>query len=185
MCGIAGIYSKTSFDKQLIETITNTMPHRGPDAAGFYCNDKNTVALGHRRLSIIDLSTAANQPMYSHCKKHVMVFNGEIFNYLEIAADLNISFNTHSDTEVILEAFARWGVDFVHKLNGMFLIAIYTIETNELFLFRDRLGVKPLYYSYENEQLFFGSELKAVVAGMGKKNLSINKNAVYEFLHLG
>lgn len=185
MCGIAGFFSSSSIDKTVIQNMTDSMAHRGPDANGFYQNENKTVALGHRRLSIIDLSNAANQPMYSHCGKYVMVFNGEIFNYQEIAAELQMQFKTHSDSEVILEAFIKYGVEFVNKLNGMFAIAIYAIEKNELYLFRDRLGVKPIYIAEINQTFYFGSELKSILKAVDKKQLKVNQQAVYQFLHLG
>ena len=190
MCSIAGYFSfQKSYEKNELEKITNTMPHRGPDAAGFFWNENQTCGLGHRRLSIIDLSTAANQPMHSHCSQYVMVFNGEIFNYQEIAARLQkeffeknktpLVFKTHSDSEVILEAFAFWKNDFVHQLNGMFAIAIYDKQTHCLSLFRDRLGVKPLYYFFENGCFVFGSELKAVINFFTLKNdLKIDAEAI-------
>jgi asparagine synthase (glutamine-hydrolysing) len=193
MCGIAGYFSTDkSFEKNELENITNSMPHRGPDAAGFYWNENQTCGLGHRRLSIIDLSTAANQPMYSHCKRYVMIFNGEVFNYQHIADELQeqhfkkhgskIQFNTHSDTEVILEAFCFWGNDFVNKLNGMFAIIIYDTLTHKLSIYRDRLGVKPIYYFYQNDVLVFGSELKAVLKFSIVKNKSeIDNEALNQY----
>ncbi len=197
MCGIAGYFSfQKSYEKNELEKITNTMPHRGPDAAGFFWNENQTCGLGHRRLSIIDLSTAANQPMHSHCSRYVMVFNGEIFNYQEIAARLQkeyfeknkteLIFKTHSDSEVILEAFAFWKNDLVHQLNGMFAIAIYDKQTHCLSIFRDRLGVKPLYYYFENGCFVFGSELKAVINfSTLKKDLKIDAEAINQYLHIG
>src|ERR1043165_5085437 len=122
MCGITGFYSP---DKKInntdLERMATCLSHRGPDAAGYFVNDEQTVGLGHRRLSIIDLSSAANQPMFSHNERYVMIFNGEVFNFQEIAAQLKITPRTHSDTEIILEAFSLKGPDFVHLLNGMFV----------------------------------------------------------------
>jgi len=197
MCGIAGYFSTDkSFEKNELENITNSMPHRGPDAAGFYWNENQTCGLGHRRLSIIDLSTAANQPMYSHCKRFVMIFNGEVFNYQHIADELQeqhfkkygskIQFSTHSDTEVILEAFCFWGNDFVNKLNGMFAIVIYDTLTHKLLIYRDRLGVKPIYYFYQNNVIVFGSELKAVLQfSIVKNKTEIDTEALNQYLHIG
>ena len=188
MCGIAGFYSNF-FSKDDLVTMTNRMAHRGPDASGFAVIDH--CGLGHRRLSIIDLSNAANQPMTSHSGKHVMVFNGEIYNYLEIAAELQksnptLAFKTHSDSEVILEAFEIWGETFVESLNGMFAIAIYSIEDRKLYLFRDRMGVKPLFIYRHEDTLAFASELKSITELLKSKNcLSIDRDAVGEFLHLG
>ena len=184
MCGIAGVITTNRINSSVIEKMTNSMPHRGPDAAGFYGNEAGTAFLGHRRLSIIDLSTAANQPMYSHCGKYVMVFNGEIFNFQQIAKELHITFKTHSDTEVILEAFVKWGPSFVNRLNGMFAIAIYAIYEDKLYLFRDRLGVKPIYYAQIDQQFYFGSELKDIQTAI-PFNQEVDNVAVYYFLHLG
>ena len=132
MCGIAGYYAiKGEPDKRQIELMTNVLRHRGPDADGIYTGSK--VALGHRRLSIIDLSEKANQPMMSHSGRHVAVFNGEIYNYREVAAELGIETRTASDTEVVVEAFELLGPQFVERLNGMFAIAICDIATHLAF----------------------------------------------------
>lgn len=190
MCGISGIYSiNNKFSKEELELMTLSLAHRGPDAAGTFYN--NISGLGHRRLSIIDLSASANQPMYSHCKRYVMVYNGEIYNFKEIAKELqnqfaDIKFNTTSDSEVILESFIRWGIDFVQKLNGMFAIAIVDTSENILYLFRDRIGIKPIYYYWDGENFAFASELKALLkCSLIKNNISINKTAINEYLYLG
>ena len=165
MCGIAGYYSyKKVFSEVELNAMTMSIAHRGPDAAGFYSDE--VVGLGHRRLSIIDLSENANQPMHSANDRYVIIYNGEVYNFREIAAELRknykISFKTSSDTEVILEAFVNYGSDFVKKLNGMFAIAIYDKQKQELFLYRDRIGIKPLYYFWDGENFAFASELKAL-----------------------
>ena len=191
MCGIAGIYSNTQqLSEQKIREMMDTLQHRGPDADGIFVGEK--CGLGHKRLSILDLSNQANQPMTSHNDRFVMVYNGEVYNYREIAAELKLThqceFKTSSDTEVILEAFAFYGVDFVEKLNGMFAIAIYDKQTNELFLFRDRVGIKPLYYSTIDNDIYFASELKAITTPITigvKEKLSINFSAIEHFLHVG
>lgn len=187
MCGIAGIYSKT---KQLSDTeireMISVLQHRGPDADGIFVSEN--CALGHKRLSILDLSDNANQPMISHNGRFVMVYNGEVYNYREIAAELKQSFQcefkTSSDTEVILDAFLNYGVSFVDKLNGMFAIAIFDKQTNELFLFRDRLGIKPLYYASIEGTIYVASELKAIKKVAGNK-LTLNYEAIESFLHVG
>ena len=182
MCGIAGFVSSNFNYDNLVE-MTNSLYHRGPDSNGYYFNKEKNIGLGHRRLSIIDLSDNANQPMTSHCGNYKMVYNGEVYNYKSIAKELNIKLRSQSDSEVILEAFVKWGKNFVNKLNGMFAIAIYDISNNQLHLFRDRLGIKPLYYyQFENEFLF-SSEIKAF-----KKlniNLEINTKAIFGYLHYG
>jgi len=185
MCGIVGIYCNNSINYEVqLGQMMDSIVHRGPDAAGQYVG-KN-VLLGHRRLSIIDLSDRANQPMFSHSGRTVMVFNGEVYNYREIASQLNISTNTHSDSEVIVEAFEQLGPDFVKMLNGMFSIVFCDVETQRLFFFRDRLGVKPLFYYQQNGVFAFASELKAIEKLSDFQcNKSINKSAVGQFLHLG
>ncbi|NOZ45775.1 MAG: asparagine synthase (glutamine-hydrolyzing) [Chlorobi bacterium] len=185
MCGISGYYSPDSlFSKQDIENMSGLMNHRGPDNRGYFIKEK--VALAHNRLSIIDLSTEANQPMFSHNEKCCIVFNGEIYNYREIASELNLKWKTHSDTEVVLEAFVKWGPEFVEKLNGMFALAIIDIETNNLFLFRDRIGIKPLFYFFDGKNFLFSSELKAIRQIVKKYSaLTLNNKSINEFLHLG
>jgi asparagine synthase (glutamine-hydrolysing) len=185
MCGIVGFYSTNNiFSESELHAMTNKLSHRGPDADGFYYN--NTVGLGHKRLSIIDLSNQANQPMVSHSGKSIIVYNGEIYNFNEIRVELGIETRTSSDTEVILEAFEKWGTAFVEKLNGMFAIAIYSLLENNLYFFRDRMGIKPLFYYLENNQLAFASELKALTAIKPiASTLEINQNAIGTFLHLG
>lgn len=190
MCGIAGFFcEKNKFSEADLTNMANALVHRGPDASGFFI--EGPVGLGHRRLSIIDLSEAANQPMHSHCGRYVMVFNGEIFNFKEILVEIrkekpDFEPRTNSDSEVILQAFIMWGKDFASKLNGMFAIAIYDRSASKLFLFRDRIGVKPLYYFYDGVRFAFASELKALVAvGIIKNKLTLNRKAVSLFLHLG
>jgi asparagine synthase (glutamine-hydrolysing) len=191
MCGIAGYYSTQGlFDKEDLSIMTHALSHRGPDAEGFYFDE--TAGLGHRRLSIIDLSVRANQPMTSSNDRYVISYNGEVYNFREIGAKLKtttayndtINFKTSSDTEVILEAFAHYGSDFVHHLNGMFTIAIYDKTEKEMFIFRDRLGIKPLYYYWDENNFAFASELKGLTE-LAKIPKSINKSAVRDFLHLG
>src|SRR3954469_17984284 len=187
MCGIAGFYSFNNvFTKAELTAMTDTLAHRGPDASGYYSD--NVVGLGHRRLSIIDLSTSANQPMYDSDERYVIVYNGEVYNYREIAIELKLNyktdFKTSSDTEVILEAYARYGPNFIQKLNGMFAMAIYDREKKELFVCRDRIGIKPFYYFWDGENFAFASELKALTA-LSFIPLKLDLNAVYHFLHVG
>lgn len=185
MCGIAGFVDFTQNSSQSdLEIITDCIAHRGPNAAGYFYN--GTIGLGHRRLSILDLSAAANQPMYAADDRYVIIFNGEVYNFQEIAPELDVKLKTTSDTEVILEAFVKWGPDFVHRLNGMFAFAIYDKQEQQFFLYRDRMGIKPVYYYYDGQRFAFSSELKSLVklpflAG----KLTINKEAVSQFLYLG
>ena len=187
MCGIAGYYSNNGFFGDSIEIMTQRINHRGPNSQGIFREKK--AALGHRRLSILDLSERANQPMFSHNERYVMVYNGEIYNYREIAAQLKftnpgINFNTSSDTETVLELFALQGMQSIQSFNGMFAIAIYDRHQEELTLVRDRIGIKPLYYFWDGCNLAFASELKALMELPSIKK-EINPNAILKFLNLG
>ena len=151
-------------DRAVLEKMTNVLSHRGPDGKGFYVN-KN-IGLGHRRLAIIDLSTG-DQPMFSEDKKLVIVFNGEIYNYVELKEELKAlghRFTTASDTEVILSAYQEWGVDCQKRLNGMWAFALWDARQQQLFLSRDRIGEKPLHYSLRDNSFLFGSEIKSILA---------------------
>lgn len=182
MCGIAGCLSyKNEPDKLTpIREMTAAIAHRGPDATGFY-EDEN-IALGHNRLSIIDLSECSNQPLKDHSGRYIIVFNGEIYNYEEVKHELkDYPFRTNGDTEVILAAYAKWGADCLNRLTGMFAFAIWDKEQKQLFAARDRLGVKPLYY-YAGPNIFlFASEIKSLLAS-GAVPRKVNPNAVSEFL---
>lgn len=183
MCGITGFVSKKYGESDLIK-MTNSLIHRGPDAEGFYFNDEKGVGLGHRRLSIIDLSSSANQPMKSNCGRYIMVYNGEIYNFNEIKKKIrDYEPKTNSDSEVILAAFDFWGIKFINELNGMFSICIYDKIEDKLYLIRDRVGIKPLYYFFNEKELIFASELKAINQIL--KNKKINYESVSAYLHLG
>lgn len=185
MCGIAGFYSpEKKFTSDDLGVMTNSLAHRGPDASGFYFDEH--IGLGHRRLSIIDLSEAANQPMYAHSGRYVIVFNGEIYNYRDVAADLKIKQRTASDTEIIVEGFALLGEQIARKLNGMFAIALYDKKEDTLFLFRDRIGKKPLFYYWDGINFAFASEIKALQKlSLVHATKKINKTALNQYLHLG
>jgi len=192
MCGIAGYFDTTkTITRDHLEKMTSKIAHRGPDAQGIFVD--GPCGLGHRRLSIIDLSERANQPMVSSNDRYVIAYNGEVYNFREIGARLKSTFSnikdsvqlkTSSDTEVVLEAFAAYGVDFIHQLNGMFAIAIYDKVAEELYLFRDRLGIKPLFYYWDTQKLLFASELKAIVSNKEIKT-SLRQEAIKEFLYMG
>lgn len=182
MCGIAGFVSR-NFSRQHLQAMTDTLQHRGPDADGFFYDENTSTGLGHRRLSIIDLSSAANQPFYSASGRYVMIYNGEVYNFKELTAKYGIKPRTHSDTEIILEAFAIAGPESFNDLNGMFAIVIFDKETGKLFMARDRAGVKPFYYWYNDGEFAFASELKAIMSLQIKKE--INLDAVSNFLYLG
>ena len=161
MCGIAGYVSDNKPSKKILKAMTDRIEHRGPDAEGFYLDDN--CALGHRRLSIIDLSTG-DQPIYNEDKKIVIVFNGEIYNYVELRDELKKhkhKFVTSSDTEVLVHGYEEWGHDLTKKLRGMFAFVIWDSKKKELFCARDGWGIKPFYYYQNGKTFMFASEIKA------------------------
>jgi asparagine synthase (glutamine-hydrolysing) len=160
MCGITGIISIDS--SKYIGIMTEIISHRGPDDFGIYTY-KN-LSLGHRRLSIQDLSDNGHQPMFTDDKRYIIVFNGEIYNHWDIRKDLEDKYNfkSTSDTETLLYGFIEYGLEILNKLNGIFAFAIFDHKTNELFLARDQFGVKPLYYYIDNEKFIFSSEIKSI-----------------------
>jgi len=173
MCGIAGALAFEARDfaisTRLIDRMRDALEHRGPDGAGTWLDPSGRVGLGHRRLSIVDLSSAASQPMSNHDGSLWIVFNGEIYNHAAIRNELvslgHHDWRTdHSDTEVIVRGFEEWGIDVIHRLRGMFAFALWDARTRDLWLVRDRIGVKPLYYSLDGTRLLFGSEPKALLA---------------------
>lgn len=163
MCGISGyVSSERVTSDRTIQLMTRPLAHRGPDGEGVWV--ESHVALGNRRLAVLDLSPRGHQPMMSHDRRFVMTYNGEVYNYLELKSDLERSFETGTDTEVVLEAFARWGPESFNRLNGMFACAIWDRLTERLLLVRDRFGVKPLYYAELDGTLYFASEIKSLAA---------------------
>ena len=165
MCGIFGIVAP-NIDQQFLETATSTLAHRGPDDVGYFRDE--FIGLGHRRLSIIDLS-GGHQPIFNEKKSACVICNGEIYNHLELRdrlVALGHRFSTRSDTEAILHAYEEWGEECVEKMRGMFAFAIWDGESKTLFLGRDRLGKKPLFYSEHGGKLRFASEMKAILADM-------------------
>lgn len=164
MCGITGYISKSKTDEKVLKDMLQRIVHRGPDAEGIYI-DKH-AALGHRRLSIIDLSTGG-QPIYNEKKDKLIMFNGEIYNYQEIKKDLvkkKHKFTTTTDTEVILHGYEEYGKDILKKLRGMFAFVIWDIKKQELFGARDHFGIKPLYYYHQNNVFMYGSEIKSFLS---------------------
>jgi asparagine synthase (glutamine-hydrolysing) len=182
MCGIAGFFSK-KFNLEHLHKMTDKIQHRGPDAGGYFYDENISIGLGHRRLSIIDLSEAANQPFYSADGRYVMVYNGEVYNFKEIAEKYKITPRTTSDSEIIIEAFAKVGIDSINDLNGMFAIVIWDRHTEKLYLVRDRIGIKPLNYWYEDGNFAFASELKSIFLLPFKKE--IEHKAIANFLYQG
>ncbi len=165
MCGICGYMAFHEEEgERILERMTDTLEHRGPDDSGQWVDADVGVGLGHRRLSILDLSPLGRQPMESACGRFVIVFNGEIYNHLRLREELvGYPFRSHSDTETILAAVNQWGVKkAVHKLVGMFSIALWDKAKRRLHLIRDRMGIKPLYYGWCGKHFVFGSELKAL-----------------------
>src|SRR5713101_452410 len=168
MCGLAGMYNFRSLapaDRAAVERMTRLLIHRGPDDEGFYF--KHALGLGHRRLSILDLSERGHQPMCTADERFVIAYNGEVYNYLEIRKDLEADghvFQTETDTEVILALYAQKGPECLQYLNGMFALAIWDSAERTLFLARDRVGIKPLYYAETADGIVFASEIKALLA---------------------
>ena len=168
MCGIAGIVGPAADDRDgTLQAMLQRITHRGPDHTGTLI--RGSFALGHTRLSIIDVSAAAHQPMLSDDGRHALVYNGEIYNYVEIRDELiaaGVGFRTGSDTEVVLAAWLHWGADCLPRFNGMFAFAVADLETGRLFAARDRFGIKPLHYALTEGRLLFASEVKAVTAAL-------------------
>jgi asparagine synthase (glutamine-hydrolysing) len=185
MCGIAGLIGVHGVDRQKLDSMVSSMSavlvNRGPDDHGVWSDETSGVALGHRRLSIIDLSEHGHQPMHSACGRFVTVFNGEIYNFRElgkILAKAGYVFRGHSDTEVLLAAITEWGIEkAVQRFNGMFAIAVWDKKERVLHLVRDRMGEKPLYYGWVGDVFLFGSELKALHAYENFKP-TVNRDAL-------
>ena len=183
MCGIAGIIGlrDTETARAKIRRMSQSLSHRGPDAEGFFVDEG--IAFGHRRLSIIDLSETANQPLSDSTNRYSIILNGEIYNYQEVKRSLpEYPFATESDTEAVIAAFAKYGTDCLSLLNGMFAFAIWDKERREMFVARDRLGVKPLYYSQTPDGVFvFASEIRAILnSEMVPRKL--NKDGLYDYV---
>lgn len=184
MCGIAGIIGTNS--NKRVQEMLNLLKHRGPDARGIWKSNRE-LSLGHVRLSINDLTEAGNQPMFSEDGSIVLVANGEIYNYLELRKELEskgIKFNSNSDSEVIIHAWKTWKHKCFQMFNGMFAFALFDHENNELILARDRMGIKPLYYSELNDEFIFSSEIKSIVAVMKSKSeidpIGLNQYLTYQ-----
>jgi asparagine synthase (glutamine-hydrolysing) len=190
MCGIVGalVFEKSEFSitEGYIARMRDAMAHRGPDGAGSWVSADGRVGLGHRRLSIIDLSEAASQPMCNEDGSLWVSFNGEIYNHAEIRAELlrlgGHRWKTdHSDTETILHAFEEWGIDCLHRFRGMFAIALWDARRRELWLVRDRIGIKPLYFSVHHGRITFASETKALLEDPQQERI-LNEEGLYHYL---
>jgi asparagine synthase (glutamine-hydrolysing) len=165
MCGITGyINLKDTIDSEIIRQMTDSLLHRGPDGGDVYISEDQHASLGHRRLSFLDLSEQGKQPMKDNSSEIMITFNGEIYNFLELKQILSdeYEFHTTTDTEVILAGYKKWGIDVVNHLKGMFAFALLDESKKKLYLVRDRFGIKPLYYTIQDEKLLFASELKAI-----------------------
>lgn len=187
MCGIVGFWSKGKVNASIIERMSQQILHRGPDDSGIWMSEENGIALAHRRLSVIDLSAAGHQPMISPCGNYVLVYNGEIYNHEELRSDLEkdgggFDWRGHSDTETLLAGLRHWGIEnTLPKLNGMFAFALWDRKKRRLFLARDRMGEKPLYYGRNRNTFFFASELKSLSAHTDWQG-NVDRNALTLFI---
>jgi asparagine synthase (glutamine-hydrolysing) len=183
MCGISGIYNfdNNPVNSSVISEMNRLIRHRGPDGDGIFSEDN--VSIGSNRLAIIDLRHIADMPLYDTEGRYVIVFNGEVFNYVELREELlkkGYKFNTNSDTEVVLNSYKEYGEECLHKFNGMWAFAIWDKKEKVLFCSRDRYGIKPFYYYNDNERLIFGSEIKQILStGINKE---VNDDIIYDYL---
>lgn len=185
MCGICGFISKKCITLEQLKTMNDTMYHRGPNDSGeeiFEAKEGYYVGLAQRRLSILDLSMLGHQPMHSKNERLVISYNGEIYNFLELREELkDYPFQSQCDTEVILAAYLKWGISCIDRFQGMFAISLFDRETNELYLVRDRIGKKPLYYWLDGENLVFASELKPIMTHPDFPN-QIRKDVIKRYM---
>ncbi|HKS22513.1 MAG TPA: asparagine synthase (glutamine-hydrolyzing) [Thermoanaerobaculia bacterium] len=189
MCGICGVAAAPGqrVDVGVLEAMTATIRHRGPDDQGLWQSPDGRVGFGHRRLAIIDLSPGGHQPMHDPSGRLTIVFNGEIYNFLDLRGELESlghAFHTQSDTEVILAAYRQWGLAFAEHLNGMFALALHDADNDRLVFARDRAGEKPLFYAHVNGTLLFASELKALMANPSFR-AEVDPRALNEYLTYG
>lgn len=185
MCGICGAFSfdRTHIKEEDIRTMMENIRHRGPDDEGFFLNKH--IGFGFQRLSILDLSSAGHQPMQDSSGRYTIVFNGEIFNYIELKNKLKAKgydFRSNTDTEVLLSAFIEWGAECLHRLNGMFAFAVYDRERERVFMARDRYGIKPLYYFHDHNRLIFSSEIPSLLSVLDKSEIIQNNQALFDYL---
>jgi len=185
MCGICGIvqFDGSTPEPASISLMMARLHHRGPDDQGSF--EAPGVGLGFVRLSLVDLSSAGHQPMSARAGRYTIVFNGEVYNHAELREELQargIHFTSHTDTEVVLQAFAEWGVACLQRFNGMFAFALHDAEEQTLFLVRDRFGVKPLYYRQSGQRLVFASEIQALLAALPAQEIAVEDQAVFDYL---
>ncbi len=187
MCGITGFITNNQFESfsRSLPAATASLAHRGPDDSGIYVDPSAGVGLGHRRLSILDLSPLGHQPMASDDAEVRIVYNGEVYNFKVLRKELEKAghhFKSDSDTEVILKAYLEWGTECLGRFIGMFALAIWDGRSRRLFLARDQLGIKPLYYYHHQGSLIFASELKGILAFKGISR-TLDTGAIPLFLH--
>ncbi|MDX1538545.1 asparagine synthase (glutamine-hydrolyzing) [Arsukibacterium sp.] len=186
MCGISGLIS---FDKNVylndgkLKASVDVLKHRGPDDNGIFSTDG--IYLSHVRLSILDLSSSGHQPMHSKSDRYVITYNGEVYNFRDLAERYNITTRSSSDTEVILELFEKIGVEMFSMLNGMFAFCIVDKQLKKAWLVRDRLGIKPLYLKKSDKSVFFSSEIKSIIAMTGETHITVHKKVLNEWCHYG
>ena len=187
MCGILAILNydfQNQVDEQLLRQMTDTMAHRGPDDAGYWVS--GPIGLGHRRLAIIDLSPAGHQPMSNEDGTIWITYNGEIYNFQELRHELEIkghSFRSHTDTEAVLHSYEEWGTECLSHFNGMWAFALWDDRHHSLFVARDRLGVKPLIYYYDEKRFICASEIKGIIADRTVPR-EIDPEALHHYLSL-
>jgi len=188
MCGICGFFHKKELQEKVLYNMNQTICNRGPDDEGYYLNKTQKdfqIGLAQKRLSVIDLSPLGHQPMFNSDKNIIVAYNGEIYNFQDIRSLLierGYIFKSNTDTEVIIYAFKEWGIDCIHQFNGMFAIALFDKMKDELYLIRDRMGIKPLYYYYNGQGIVFASELKPIMAYPYFQK-EINFHALNMYLH--
>ncbi len=186
MCGICGYISKNRIGEDELRSMNDTMYHRGPNDSGveiYEAKGGYSIGFAQRRLSILDLSPLGHQPMHSKDKRITVIFNGEIYNFLELKKELSgYEFKSNCDTEVIIAAYLKWGKDFAYHIHGMFAIALYDRETEDVYLVRDRIGKKPLYYYHDGDTIIFGSELKPIIKAPGFIK-DINRSVIPRYLY--
>ncbi|KAA3637516.1 MAG: asparagine synthase (glutamine-hydrolyzing) [Calditrichaeota bacterium] len=189
MCGIAGFFHAAAIDKgsskEQLTKMLSVLHHRGPDGKGYYIDETNGLAMGHTRLSIIDLHTG-DQPLYAKNKDHILTTNGEFYNYKKIRADLNLQgarFSTKSDSEIALHLYNKHGLDFVEHLRGEFAFALFDKTQKRMILVRDRFGIKPLYYHIKNGKAFYASEIKSLFTHPDIPKEFSNKDVLHQLMH--
>ena len=185
MCGIVGFFSRT-VDRAEFSSALKVIAHRGPDDEGIFAI-KDNFLFGHRRLAIIDLSPKGHQPMHSNDGNYTIIYNGEVYNFKEereILIAKGYTFNSHTDTEVILNQYIEYGIDFLLRLRGMFGLAIYDKKQNKVIVARDRMGIKPIYYYHDHNTFAFASELKSLKE-FKAVNTEKNPQAISAFLQMG